>query len=114
MPVQFLVHVVSPPNCTTPPKIVGTPIEQSCTSVAVGETFTSQLIAKNYCGENVTIVDIATLSFSGMVKGNITELDIATYEISLSWTPTAAQLGYQVMCAMALDRYVRNNKQWNK
>jgi hypothetical protein len=90
---------------------VGKPLYQSCTSVAVGETFTSQLIAINYCGENVTIVDIATLSFPGMVKGNITKIDIANYYTTLSWTPTAAQLGYQVMCAMAFDRYERNNKQ---
>ncbi len=110
MPVQFLVHVVSPPTCATPPEIVGKPLQQSCTSVVVGETFASQLIANNYCGENVTIVDIATLSFPGMVKGNITEVNITTYYNTLSWTPTAAQLGYQVMCAMAFDRYERNNK----
>ncbi len=70
----------------------------------VGETYTSQLIAMNYCSENVTIVDIATLSFPGMVKGNITELNETIYYTTISWTPTAAQLGYQVMCAMALDR----------
>jgi hypothetical protein len=111
VPVQFLVQVVSPPVCTTPPSIVGAPSEQSCTAVVVGETFQSQLIAKNSCGDNVTIVDIATLSFPGMVKGNITEVDMTTYYSTLSWTPTAAQIGYQVMCAMAFDRYEVNNKQ---
>lgn len=110
MPVQFLVHVVSPPNCTTPPEIVGKPTEQSCTTITVGDTFTSQLIAKNYCGDNVTIVDIATLSFPGMVKGNLTEMDTSTYYIDLSWTPTTSQLGYQVMCAIAFDRYEENKQ----
>jgi len=41
-----------------------------------------------------------------MVKGNITALDTMTYRVSLSWIPTIAQLGYQVMCAMAFDRFV--------
>jgi nitrogen fixation protein FixH len=62
------------------------------------------LIAINECGANVTIVDIATLSFSGMVQSNLTMTNSTTYNKNLTWTPTAAQIGYQVMCAMAFDR----------
>jgi hypothetical protein len=104
VPVQFLVHVVAAAACTTPPKVVGIPVEQSCTALTIGQTFTSQLIAINYCGAGVTIVDIATLSFPGMVQGNIIKLNTTTYYNTLQWTPTTGQLGYQVMCAMAFDR----------
>jgi hypothetical protein len=73
--------------------------------VIIGQTFTSQLIAVNYCGSNVTIIDIATLSFPGVIESAITVLNTTTYYKNLSWTPTAAQLGYQVICAIAFDRY---------
>jgi len=52
----------------------------------------------------VNISDIATQSFSGMIKSNIAELNSSVYYKNLTWTPTSAQLGYQVMCAMAYDR----------
>ncbi|CAF4030879.1 unnamed protein product [Adineta steineri] len=104
VPVQFLVHVVAAASCTTPPEIIGIPEEQSCTALTVGQNFTSQLIAINYCGPSVTILDIATLSFPGMVQGTIVELNTSTYYNTMQWTPTTAQLGYQVMCAMAYDR----------
>lgn len=58
----------------------------------------------NYCGTNVSIIDIATVSFSGMNQSSITQLSSMLYYKTLSWTPTIAQLGYQVMCATALSR----------
>jgi hypothetical protein len=76
----------------------------SCILVQVNQTFSSQLIAINNCGSTVTIDDIATLSFPGMIKGSLTMINSTTYYKSLTWTPTTAQIGYQVMCAMALDR----------
>ncbi|CAF0897412.1 unnamed protein product [Rotaria sordida] len=61
------------------------------------------LIAVNYCGSSVTIVDIATLSFPGMAQDSIVKVNSSYYYNNLTWTPTAAQIGYQVMCAMAFD-----------
>ncbi|CAF1046054.1 unnamed protein product [Adineta steineri] len=103
VPVQFLVQVVAQPTCTTPPDIVGIPTEQSCTNVIVNQTYTSQILAINSCAPSVTIVDIATLSFAGMAKSNLGQLNSTVYYKNLTWTPTSAQLGYQVMCAMAID-----------
>lgn len=76
----------------------------SCILIQVNQTFSSQLIAISNCGSTVTIDDIATLSFPGMIKGSLTMINSTTYYKSLTWTPTTAQIGYQVMCAMALDR----------
>ncbi|UJR34837.1 hypothetical protein I4U23_027618 [Adineta vaga] len=103
VPVQFLVRVVSPPSCTIRPDIIGLPAEQSCTVVKVGDSFISQLIAINHCGPSVRIIEIATLSFSGMVQSDIINQSSTTYYKNITWIPTAAQLGYQVMCAMALN-----------
>ena len=53
----------------------------------------------------MTIDDIATLSFSGMIQSNLDAVNSSLYYKNLTWIPTVAQLGYQVMCAMAFDRY---------
>lgn len=97
--------MVSPSQCITPPDIIGIPVEQSCTPIAVGQGFSSQLIAINSCGANVTIIDIATLPFAGITQGSMVKQNSTTCYKSFSWTPTAAQMGYQIMCAMAFDRY---------
>ena len=104
MPVQFLVLVVGVPACTTAPEILGLPLEQSCTALQVGQVFASELVAVNHCGTSVTIVDIATLSVPGMIQGNVIQLNVTTYYRTISWTPTVAHLGFQVMCAKAIDR----------
>ncbi|CAF4760904.1 unnamed protein product [Rotaria sp. Silwood1] len=114
VPVQFLVNVIAPPACSIPPEVVGIPVEEACIPVTVGQTFNSQLIAINNCGSTVTIVDIATLSFTGMVKGNIIQLNRTTYYKTLSWIPTTDQLGFQVMCAMAFDSITLRRRFWNR
>ena len=101
--MQFLVYVANETICGFPPEIIGIPREQSCTPVLPGQLYTTELIAINNCGPTVTIIDIATLSFPGMIKSNITSLNSTHYSKTLTWTPTTAQLGYQVMCAMAFD-----------
>ncbi|CAF0847205.1 unnamed protein product [Rotaria sp. Silwood1] len=102
VPVQFLVHVVAPSSCSTPPEVYELS-NKSCIPITVGHTFTSHLIAINNCGSSVSIIDISTLSFAGMVQSSIIQQDSMTYYKTLSWIPTTSQLGYQVMCAMALD-----------
>lgn len=109
VPVQFLVVVVNTSTCSIPPEVVGIPLEDSCTPVVVGQTFSSRLIAINNCGPTVAIDDIATLSFAHNIQSNVTKQNSTTYYKSFSWTPTAAQAGYQVMCAMALDRYIQTS-----
>ncbi|CAF2746760.1 unnamed protein product [Rotaria sp. Silwood2] len=94
VPVQFIVKFITPPPCSIPPEILLT--GASCTPIKVNETFISQLLGVNHCGENVTIIDIATLSFSGMIQGSLVKLSSLIYYKSLTWTPTIYQLGYQL------------------
>ncbi|CAF4031459.1 unnamed protein product, partial [Rotaria magnacalcarata] len=111
VPIQFLVDVVAPSPCTTPPEVYELS-EASCTPITVGQTYTSQLIAINYCGASVTITDIATLSFPGMIRGNLIQYNSTVYYATLSWTPTIGELGYQVMCAMAVDSQNSQSSQY--
>lgn len=106
VPVQFLVNVVSPPTCTIPPNIIGDSISDSCVSLTVGQNYTTRIYAINSCGIFVSISDIATLSFDGLLKGSLVKINSTTYYKTLTWTPTIDQIGYQVMCAMAYDRFV--------
>lgn len=102
VPVQFIIEVVAPASCSTRPEVqLSGP---SCIPIMVNETFTSQLLAINHCASNVTIVDIATLSFTGMHQSAIAHVNSSISYTNLTWTPTISQLGYQVMCAMAVNR----------
>jgi hypothetical protein len=104
VPVLFLVQVVTTALCSNPPQVIGgTPITDSCTTVTVGQTFAFRLIALNSCGSSVTIVDIPTLSFLGVEESNVVQYNSTTFYKDITWTPTSAQIGYQVMCAMAID-----------
>ena len=76
----------------------------SCISAEVNETLSFQLIAINNCGGNITIVDIAALPFPGVTKGNLIMSNSTIFYKDFTWTPAADEIGYQVMCAMAVDR----------
>ena len=52
----------------------------------------------------MTIVDISLQAFPGMITGPLTMINSSLYSMSLTWTPSASQLGLQTMCAIALDR----------
>jgi hypothetical protein len=93
VPVQFIVKVIAPSSCSTLPEAIL--VGQSCTTVTVNETFTTPV-----------------LSFSGMVQSSVNKLNSLIYYKTLTWTPTIDQLGYQVMCAIALDRFLTHAKQY--
>jgi len=106
VPVQFLINVQALPNCTNPPLLYG-PSNQTgaCETLQVGQANTLILYAVNYCSSyGVTIQDIATLSFPIVTKSNLTQNSSTLYSVTLTWTPTANQVGSQILCAVAIDR----------
>ena len=105
VPVQFLIHVVTPATCSVLPVTTGLNIvHMACIGVQTTVQYTSTLFASNLCGPTVTIVDISVQSFPGMTTGPLTMINSSLYSRSLTWTPTASQTGLQIMCAIALDR----------
>ncbi len=63
------------------------------------------LYAENYCSSyNVTMVDIATQSFPIVLKTPIVQNTSTLWSVSLTWTPTADEVGSQVFCSVGIDR----------
>lgn len=105
VPVQFLIHVISPASCSVLPLLTGTNVTDStCVGVQATVPYTSILFASNLCGPTVTIVDISLQALPGMITGPLTMINSSFYSRNLTWTPSALQLGLKTMCAIALDR----------
>jgi len=78
----------------------------SCLPIQVGETFTGQLFGATNCTPPTTIAEIATVSFPGMNFGRLVPINSQVYSRNFNWTATFDHLGYQVMCALAIDRFL--------
>jgi hypothetical protein len=65
-----------------------------------------ELTAQNFCPNSTTIQDIATLSFPIVIKTPIIQNTTSLSSVSLTWVPTASEVGSQVLCAVAIDRFV--------
>jgi hypothetical protein len=84
------------------------PVTQTggCVGIQVGQSYFIQLITENFCPSTTTIKDIATLSFPIVVKTPIVQNSSTIWSVGLTWIPTASEVGSQVLCAVAIDRYV--------
>jgi hypothetical protein len=104
VPIQFLLYIVDTPACPLQPTIDS--ILSACTAVQVGVQFTFKLEITKGCS-GTTIVDLFTMPPLFMDKGNLARVGTTNvWKISETWTPTTAQLGSQVYCAVAVDRYL--------
>jgi len=94
-------------SCSQRPLLAG-PVNQTgdCVGIQVGQPYVIQLTAENFCPLTRTIQDIATLSFPIVIKTPIVKNTTTIWSISLTWTPTASSIGSQILCAVAIDRYV--------
>ena len=94
-------------SCSRRPLLTG-PVAATgdCVGIRVGQPYTIQLIAENFCPNSTSIMDIATLSFPVINKSPIVRNTTTLWSISLTWTPTAAAVGTQILCAVAVDRCV--------
>ncbi|CAF3964644.1 unnamed protein product [Didymodactylos carnosus] len=97
VPIQFLIYIYSPPTCPIPPLLY------SSTAVA-GSCVGAQVVAQNNCDNTTTILDIGTQSFPIVTKGNLTQNSSTIWYMALTWIPEAAEVGSQVLCAVAIDR----------
>jgi hypothetical protein len=99
--------VQSVSSCPTRPLLTGPVFETGqCIGIQVGQTYVIQLIAENFCPNSTTIADIATLSFPIVIKTPIVRNTTRLWSISMTWTPTASSVGSQILCAVAIDRFV--------
>lgn len=104
VPIQVLIYVYNETNCSMPQ--ITSP--QVRLGVSVNVTCTTTLYAQDFCGPTVNISDINVQSFPGVVKGNLTLMNgtnNSLYSMTISYTPSDSQLGPQMLCTSALDRY---------
>jgi len=94
-------------SCSKRPLLTG-PISQTggCVGIQVGQSYVIELTAENFCSNSTTILDIATLSFPIVSKTPIVQNTTTLWSVTLTWTPTASAVGSQILCAVAIDRYV--------
>ena len=103
--IQFLIIVLTP-SCPTSPVILNL---TGCLEVEVNVATTFTLYAQNYCNKTKSITT-AILSSDGIDGLQVSNLVNSTTNstlsyVTLTWTPTASQLGIQTFCAVAYTRY---------
>jgi hypothetical protein len=104
VPIQFLIYIVNQTSCSSKPTIDSS--LPKCSPIQVGTAFNFSLIITQGCpGTNVTDVftmppqNVNKVSFMQNGTGNV-------WILTETWTPTTLQLGSQVYCAVATDRYL--------
>ncbi|XP_033101698.1 uncharacterized protein LOC117104902 [Anneissia japonica] len=105
VPLQFLVDVFdSESNCDVFPVFVEPSALSACYVVPVGETFSTQLIARS-SSPDISITEIQTISPVGMKKSPLMKLpgSRTDYFVNITWTPTADQVGEKILCYYAKD-----------
>ncbi|CAF2052759.1 unnamed protein product [Rotaria magnacalcarata] len=73
VPIQFLVYVYAPTNCTIKPLLASGMTSGDCLGAQVGVNFTIEFTVINLCGSGRTITDIATLSFPIIIKSALVQ-----------------------------------------
>jgi hypothetical protein len=103
-PVQFLIYVYMPKNCSV--SMLNSP--STCVGVQVGVPYILTYTVINSCGSSSNISDIAVRAFAGIVQGPLVSItpNKTTYEMNVTYTPLASQVGLQILCAAALDKSV--------
>jgi len=105
VPIQLLIQVVTvSSSCVTSPTVIGDRPSDSCIGVPIGTKVSERIVAQVSC-TTVTMYDIQMIGSSGMAFAKMAVLTGTTnqYYTSLTWTPTAAQRGPNVVCARAID-----------
>jgi hypothetical protein len=102
VPVQFLIHVISEPNCSAAPIIV--PLT-GCLEVTVGVSTSFNISVLDLCDPNIVgIADIGvTQSSSGMQLSTLqnSPTNASLFYKTLTWTPQANQIGPEQLCMIA-------------
>ncbi|XP_053399313.1 deleted in malignant brain tumors 1 protein-like [Mercenaria mercenaria] len=104
IPVQFLVQVYqSSDSCAVRPELIDpSPQNGDCIVVRKNETFETSITA-HMGGYNRSIAEIKTISPLGMVKSPLMQINSTTWQVNVTWTPTAINDTSNVFCFTAKD-----------
>lgn len=102
-----MINVHNVTDDCSQPELTG-PVEEDedeCVGVLVNQTYSVNLTVEHDCSNSTTIQDIATISFPNVIKEPISKIGPSLWSVLLVWTPSVAQVGSQVLCAVAIDKY---------
>lgn len=103
VPIQFLIQIVNVSSCSLKPIIRSN--LSNCTAISVGSQLNFTLTIAQGC-PNTTIDDFYAVSPLNMFQYNLTRNGSNnTWTVTQSWTPTSEQVGLQIYCSVALDRF---------
>jgi hypothetical protein len=102
IPVQFLIYVMAPPDCSLAPVII--PVT-GCLEVTVGVSMSFNITELTLCDPNVAdLADIVvSKGIAGMQENNLTHspANASLAYVTFTWTPQANQIGSQELCTIA-------------
>lgn len=105
IPVQFLIYVYQPKNCSIPTL---TSSSSSCIGVQVGVPYTFTFTAINYCGLSSNISSIVVQLISGLVTNSLVQIsqtsNLSVYQMNVTYTASMSQIGSQSICASGVDK----------
>lgn len=105
--VQFLINVQNETSCNPPFLSISINETNDCANnFRINRAHDIYLLAETDCQNSTIIQDIATISFANVIKKRIAQTEPSKLLIQLTWIPTIKQIGHQVLCAMAIDRYI--------
>jgi len=100
---QFLIQIIATPTCLSKP-IISSNVSTN-TIVTVENSFQFTVTIQSDC-PGTSIIDFFRTPPVNMYKSNITFDAINNVSIvTETWIPTSDQIGSQVYCAVATDRY---------
>jgi hypothetical protein len=103
VPIQFLIYIVNQTDCTSKPTISST--LPACSPIEVGTAFNFSLTIVQGC-PGTTVTDVYTMPPQNVYKVSFAQnATDNVWILAETWTPTSLQLGSQVYCAVATDRY---------
>lgn len=103
VPIQFLIQIVAAPICPLKPTISSN--LSTCTAIHVGIQFNITILITQGC-LNTTIVNFFRIPPLNMYKSGIIQVGSSNeWTVTETWTPTNDQIGSQVYCSIATDRY---------
>lgn len=103
VPVQFLINVLSTPQCSEVPVIL--PLT-GCLEVQVNISINITLYVLNLCNTTTTIITdlIPTVSINGMQISSLinSTTNTSLVYLILTWTPQLNQIGSEQFCALLI------------
>lgn len=106
VPIQFLIEIINSSSCSSKPIIDTTLPSYTPIQICVATPFNFTVTITNKCSGRY-IQELTRVPPLNMFKRDIVNSSSAdSYTVTETWVPTVDQIGLQIYCAVATDKYV--------